>query len=311
MPMIGQSFGQRFEPGGESARSVTPGTGSSGFTSRSVIIANTSGQLDQDVANFFYSTAGPYLHVATTAATTFGVSIGSTAANSSFSLYVRGSTVSGRNTVLLEREGGAAFFLRDPLNNTTVTITQTNAANNALGVGVNGIDNILYVSTAGGGAVGIGTTAPSGPLQVNSGSTAVLVVTTANRVGIGTTAPDARFQLSGAGSQVVKLTDTAGVSTMQIQQNGANSSRADIILNNYLVFGATTAALGFFNTTPVARPSSYTPTAVTSGRVLPTTVTTGTQTTVQVLALQNAMNQLIGVVRTLTKDFAGYGLLST
>lgn len=75
-----------------------------------------------------------------------------------------------------------------------------------------------------------------------------------------------------------------------------------------------TSKVAFWSTVGTTRPSSYTVTAVTTNRTLPSTQSTvaaAVVSTAQYVALVNAFNDLLGFIKTQTQDWAAYGLLST
>lgn len=119
---------------------------------------------------------------------------------------------------------------------------------------------------------------------------------TLNNFGVGIASPTAKIHVLTTvnGNVVTIFGTTAGtLPIFSIESTGA------------------AARIGFWTTVGSARPSSYTPGAVTTvgGRTLATTIST--IGALMAAAEREEFNALVSNVRTLVQDFAQYGLLST
>lgn len=85
-----------------------------------------------------------------------------------------------------------------------------------------------------------------------------------------------------------------GINRLELQPGSAGA----VVLG----LNATSHKVGFYGSNGTTRPAAYTASGTTATRATPTSVTTGAQTTAEVKALQNAVNDLIGVVNNLIKD---------
>lgn len=115
---------------------------------------------------------------------------------------------------------------------------------------------------------------------------------TLQNLGVGVASPTAQLQVVTTfnGALVDVVGTTAGnVSLFQIESTGAAGK------------------IGVFGAAPVARPTSYTPGAGTTSRVLMSTSDTGGINPINT----SFINSAIRVLRTVIQDMAGYGWLST
>lgn len=182
----GESFGSGRAGGG-----TTSDTGSFVGSSGAIVYVDSSGALNTDPSNLYYDStakrvgigtsapAGP-LHISRT--TDELARFESSVANGAYLRFMDGTTAK-------------LFVGWGP--NTIVGASTQNGAIAAQGLALSGNAGAaqnMYVSTL--GSVGIGTTAPSGPFEVYSGTTQVMTLTTLNRVGIGTTNPQAPLQVA-------------------------------------------------------------------------------------------------------------------
>lgn len=275
MGALRQGFGEQISPpsgAGFSAATSVASTQIGGLSSRQILFGSTAGGIAQTPA-FIIDTTNLRIEA-----------VASAAANVGYEFRIEGGEPVGS----LFRAGAAGAFIG-------------NAALGDMGFRAMGNAFLFGVSTAAGLApalasiiistntyVGIFTTAPAGPLQVNSTAGAVgLTVNSSGHVGVGTTAPTDPLHVVG-------------------------SAR---------ICSAANATFSVFGAAGTTQASSYTTAAITSARTFPSSFDGTTVSTLaftggladRVNALTTAFLALLRVTETVAKDLgvggAGYGWL--
>lgn len=152
--------------------------------------------------------------------------------------------------------------------------------------------------------------------RLTGDSTGLQYDSTQGFLGINTTAPAQRLDIvsTGATGPMIRLANASTFILGNALNNSlvvlSNSGGAMQLWSTSIIIGqnATSEKVGFYGVTGTTRPSSYTTGASTASRTVPTTITTGTQTTADVKAMQNAVNQIISVLNNLVGDLKGWGL---
>lgn len=225
-------------------------------------------------------TANLFVQNSTATSTAAGIVVNGPTGNRGILEISAGSTVGGR----LMTNGSGLLFIQG---------------------GGGGLADHITVNSS--GHVGINTTVPAVPLHVRTpaGGGDVMRLMSSNGADIafiGATTQGMLFRTrssvslpAGAGAEWHFATTVNGDAFRVTATTGG----ANVAINVHST--GSTQRIGFWTTVGSVRPSSYTP-AGTSGRTVPST---------NIAAGAAEINQLIGVVRTMLKDFSVYGLLST